>query len=268
MKNKEYIISPSALSYLCNHCQYLMQNHELVNKGISAGITQTLDGIEKEYFLGDCRKIDKNLPKGETIDPFNNYFFSKILTDKDGRIYRLKGKADAIIKFDDGEYGIIDYKTSKFKANPNKKDYFKEKNLQEKIDEYNPQLHAYYLLYSNLETNEDFLRKQYQKSYPTSKEPKITIGVNKVLDKIKRITISKPKIFGLVFIYPEDTDLKKSIKVNFSFKFCKVPIDLEGFKNKMTNYMKMLHNKTPPLPPKKCGCFMHKYFYDPKKLKY
>ena len=178
MKNKEYIISPSALSYLCNHCQYLIQNYELYNKSISAGITTTLDGIEKEYFLGDCKKIDKNLPKGEVIDPYNNSFFSKILTDKDGRTYRFKGKADAIIKFDDGEYGIIDYKTSKFKANPNKKDYFKEKNLQEKIDEYNPQLHAYYLLYSNLETNEDFLRKQYQKSYPTSKEPKITIGVN------------------------------------------------------------------------------------------
>ena len=266
--NKEYIISPSALSYLCNHCQYLIQNHELYNKNISAGITQTLDGIEKEYFLGDCRKIDKNLPKGETIDPFNNYFFSKILTDKDGRTYRFKGKGDAIIKFDDGECGIIDYKTSKYKANPNKKDYFKEKDLQKKIDEYANQLHAYYLLYSNLETDKDFLREQYQKSYPKSKEPKITEGVNKVLDKIKRITVSKPKIFGLVFIYPEDTDLKKGIKVNFSFKFCEVPIDLEGFENKMTNYMKMLHDKTPPLPPKECGCFMHKYFYDPRKLKY
>ena len=76
MKNKEYIISPSALSYLCNHCQYLIQNYELYNKSISAGITTTLDGIEKEYFLGDCKKIDKNLPKGETIDPYNNSFFS------------------------------------------------------------------------------------------------------------------------------------------------------------------------------------------------
>ena len=69
MKNKEYVISPSALSYLCNHCQYLIQNYELYNKSISAGITTTLDGIEKEYFLGDCKKIDKNLPKGEVIIP-------------------------------------------------------------------------------------------------------------------------------------------------------------------------------------------------------
>ena len=60
-KNKEYIISPSALSYLCNHCQYLLQNYELYNRSISAGITTTLDGIEKEYFLGDCKKINKDL---------------------------------------------------------------------------------------------------------------------------------------------------------------------------------------------------------------
>ena len=65
-------------------------------------------------------QIDKNQPKGETIDPYNTSFHSKILTDNDGRTFRLKGKGDAIIKFDDGECGIVDYKTSKFKANLNK----------------------------------------------------------------------------------------------------------------------------------------------------
>ena len=45
MKNKEYIINPSALSYFCSHCEYLKQNYNLVNKSISAGITGELDGM-------------------------------------------------------------------------------------------------------------------------------------------------------------------------------------------------------------------------------
>ena len=60
---KEYIINPSALSYLCNHCAYLKQNFELSNDSISAGITSTLDGIEKDYFLGDSKKIDESFEK-------------------------------------------------------------------------------------------------------------------------------------------------------------------------------------------------------------
>ena len=64
---REYIINPSALSYLCYHCAYMKQNHGLYNSSISAGITQTLDGIEKNYFLGDSSKIDKKLKNGERL---------------------------------------------------------------------------------------------------------------------------------------------------------------------------------------------------------
>jgi len=170
MKNKEYIINPSALSYFCPHCEYLKQNYSLVNKSISAGITGELDGIEKNFFLGDCRKIDKNLPKGETIDPFNIYFYTKILYDGKKRPFRIMGKGDAIIKFEDETCGIIDYKTSKFEKNENnKKDYFTNEKLQVKIDMYNPQLHAYFMLYSNLETDKSFLKQMHIKRYPREK---------------------------------------------------------------------------------------------------
>ena len=61
IKHKEYIINPSALSYLCNHCAYMRQNFNLYNDTISAGITQTLDGIEKDYFLVIVQKLVKVL---------------------------------------------------------------------------------------------------------------------------------------------------------------------------------------------------------------
>ena len=44
------------------------------------GVTQTLDSMEKEFFLGDDLKkrfFHKNIKEGETIDPFNISFFLK-----------------------------------------------------------------------------------------------------------------------------------------------------------------------------------------------
>ena len=134
--SKIYIISPSALSYKCDHCAYLKHHFDLENRGVPVGVTQTLDGMEKDFFLGDAKKIDKSLNHGEVIDPFNISFFSKVLEDNKKRPFRLKGKGDAIIKFKDGSCGIIDYKTSKFKEK-NGKDYKKE--LGKKVLEYTPQ---------------------------------------------------------------------------------------------------------------------------------
>ena len=77
---------------------------------------------------------------------------------------------------------------------------------------------------------------------------------------------SVDKIFGLVFVYPEETNFKNGINVKFSHKFTEVKIDLETFKKKITNYLDMLYKNKPPPPPIDCGCHMHKFFYDPKKL--
>ena len=73
---KIYTISPSELASVGDHCAYIGKNFNLYPKMISAGVTQTLDSMEKEYFLGDVKKIDKNIKDGETIDPFNISFFS------------------------------------------------------------------------------------------------------------------------------------------------------------------------------------------------
>ena len=265
---REYIINPSALSYLCNHCAYLKQNFDLSNDTISAGITSTLDGIEKDYFLGDSKKIDENLDKGQTIDPYNVTFYSKILFDNKKRPFRIKGKGDAIVKFEDGSCGIIDYKTSKFKKNSSKKsDSFKNSDLEKKINEYDPQLHAYYLLYSNLETDFEFLKSIYISKYPKSKEPKITEGVNRTLNRIKEISVIQAKIFGLVFVYPEESVFENGINVRFSHQFKKVKIDMENVYKKITDYLDMLYKDNPPKPPNECGCRMHKFFYNEEKLK-
>lgn len=275
MNNKEIVLTPSSLSYLCSHCLYMKQNYNLQNSSISAGITGTLDGIEKNFFLGDSNKIDESLKPGQVIDPLNEYFYSKVLCDNKERPFRLMGKGDAIIKFDDGSCGIIDYKTSKFKKK-NSKDYtFNDLKLKHKVDEYDPQLHSYFLLYSNLETDIEFLKERYKKRYPRTIDPaKINAGAEKNLEKIKQISISdKPSLFGLVFVYPEEElpvgkiNLEKGFSVPFSYKFEKVKIDIDNYLKKITNLIDMLSLKEPPNPPENCGCNLYKYFYDKKRLR-
>ena len=259
--NKILNISPSALSYFCPRCAYDAQIKDLKYSGISAGITQTLDGIEKEHFLGDSKKIDASIEGGEVIDPYNITFFSKILFDGRGRGFRIKGKGDAIIKFKDGTCGIIDYKTSKFKKN-SKKDYqFKDENLEKKIREYGPQLHAYYKLYSNLEDDINFLKSISRAKSPTT----IELGVEKLLEKINKISVGEPKIFGLVFVYPDSKKKLQTndnlINVNFSHKYCPVKIDLDSFDRTITNYLDIMFNNNPPNRNKSCEMciFLEKY---------
>ncbi len=265
-KTKEYTLNPSALSYLCYHCEYMKQNYDLYNSSISAGITQTLDGIQKKYFLGDSTKIDKKLKDGETIDPYNVTFFSKLLFDDKKRPFRILGKGDAIIKFKDGTCGIVDYKTSKFKKKDNK-DQFKEKDLLKKIKEYDPQLHAYYLLYSNLENDPIVLEKKYKLKYPNSKKENVSRYIERTLNRIEDIKVSKPKIFGLVFIYPENSNFDKGKYVEFSHAFKEVKIDIKNFKKKVTDYLDVMHKPEPPEPNMDCCGIMHNFFYDKKKLK-
>ena len=78
------------------------------SKGMALNLESENVGV---VIFGD----DRNIKEGETIDPFNISFFSKVLIDNKNRPFRIKGKGDAIIKFEDGTSGIIDYKTSKFK---------------------------------------------------------------------------------------------------------------------------------------------------------
>ena len=272
-KKKVYIISPSDLSYICYHCAYLKKNYSIYNSGVSAGITSTLDGIEKKHFLGDCKKISQDLPNGEVIDPYNIIFFSKEILDNKKRPFRLKGKGDAIIKFLDGSAGIIDFKTSKFKKEQNKKvDNFSDKDLQNKVKEYSAQLHAYSLLYSNLEIDKDFLaEKSTAKTIESKKE-----SVKKKLEKINNVSIEEAKILGIVFIYPDGVIENNRLGVYFSHQYEPLKVNMKNFKDLITNYLDVLYQKEPPPIPESCGtkegrgmkkCLSHSFFYDVKKLK-
>jgi len=269
---KTYIFSPSELSYICYHCAYMKHNHNLEDRGISAGITGELDSIQKKYFLGDAKKIDNSIPEGEVIDPDfkNESFISKELLDNKKRRFRIRGKGDALIKFKDKTSGIIDYKTSKFK-NKDGSDY--SLDLMLKVKEYDPQLHAYSLMYSNLEKDEATLREHDKGTKMGWKTSTIDTRIKERLEKIKEIEVNKTSLMGLVFVYPEEMVEGNRLNVAFSYLFQQVDYKPEKFMDLITKYIDNLEQKAVPAVPEKCKdttkqqhCYMHSFFFDEKKL--
>ena len=273
MEKEKYIINPSELTYICHHCAHLKHNFKLEDRGISAGITGELDSLEKDFFLGDVKRLNNNISEGKIIDAGhkNESFVSKVLHDNKKRPFRIKGKGDALIEFKDKTHGIIDYKTSKFK-DKNGRNYTKE--LLKKIKEYDRQLHCYDLLYSNLETDTEYLEKTDKGV--AMKWPKKTIKkrVTEKVEHIKKISINKTTLLGLVFVYPEKINKDKSLNINFSFAYQNVEYIPVNFMKFLTDYIDKLEQKKPPPIPAECKnpkasqhCVMHSYFYDEKKLK-
>ena len=269
---KIYVISPSELSYICYHCAYLKHNYALEDRGISAGITGELDSIQKKYFLGDVKKVDNSIPDGEVIDPDfkNESFISKVLKDNKQRSFRIKGKGDALVKFKDNTFGVIDYKTSKFKEK-NGSDY--SLDLKIKTNEYEPQLHAYSLMYSNLEKDETLLRENDKGTKMGWKNETIEKRVKERIEKIKEIEISSTSLLGLVFVYPEEIVDGNRLNIHFSHTFQQVTYNPEKFMKLITNYIDNLEQEKVPAVPEKCKdttkqqhCYMHSFFFDEEKL--
>ena len=122
------------------------------------------------------------------------------------------------------------------------------KELEKKINEYEPQLHGYSLLYSNLEIDEKFLAKHSRAKKPDT----IIKSVEETLKKIKKITINKTSLLGLVFIYPEKLKNTDNISIDFSFKFTEVKYNHKNFMKILTKYLDILHDKKPPEANETC----------------
>ena len=84
---------------------------------------------------------------------------------------------------------------------------------------------------------------------------------------MKKLKFQNQKFFGLVFVYPENSNFDKGKYVEFSHTFKEVKIDIKNFKKKVTNYLDVMHKLEPPEPNKDCCGLMHNFFFDKKKLK-
>ena len=127
-------LSPSDLTFLwdeCPRCYYLKYLHGILRPAAPfPSIFGEIDRLMKAQFAGrPATDLDPSLPPG-TVSVSERWIESVPITIPGHTLSCfLRGKLDAMIGFDDGSYGVVDFKTSVPKM--------------EHIPFYSRQLHAY-----------------------------------------------------------------------------------------------------------------------------
>jgi hypothetical protein len=111
-----YKLSPSDLTFAWNECKccfYLKVKHNIVLRTAFPGIFGKMANLTSGYYHGKpAREIHKDLPPG--ILKYREQFVRSTTISISGALSQcyIYGRFDAVIEFEDGSYGIIDYKTS------------------------------------------------------------------------------------------------------------------------------------------------------------
>jgi hypothetical protein len=111
-----YNLSPSDLTFLwdgCKRCFYLKVKHNLVYRGPFPGMFGKMGDLTSNYYLDKpSSELSPTLPAG--VVKYREKWVKSVpisFADTSGKCI-IKGRFDAIMEFEDGSYGIIDYKTS------------------------------------------------------------------------------------------------------------------------------------------------------------
>lgn len=128
-----YKLSPSDLTFTwdeCKYCFYMKVKHGVVLRTAFPGIFGKMANLTSEFYLGKpASEISPDLPSG--VVKFKEKFVKSAPISPPGAASQcyIYGRFDAVIEFDDGTYGLIDYKTSEAR--------------EEHVAFYNRQLTAY-----------------------------------------------------------------------------------------------------------------------------
>ncbi len=129
-----YRLSPSDFAFLyegCRRCYYLKVVHGISQPSIPLpSIFSKIAGLLKNHYNGkDTKELHPDLPPGVVKYGEQNVRSTTIKRPARNATCFISGRFDIAIEFEDGTYGVIDFKT----GNP-KEEYF---------DLYGRQLHAY-----------------------------------------------------------------------------------------------------------------------------
>jgi hypothetical protein len=127
-------LSPSDLTFLwdeCPRCFYLKHIHKIMRPAAPfPSVFGAIDRLMKAHFAGrPASEIDPSLPAG--IISVSEKWVESIPIELAGHRLSvfIRGKTDAMLSFDDGSFGVVDFKTSEPKPS--------------QIPFYSRQLHAY-----------------------------------------------------------------------------------------------------------------------------
>ena len=111
-----YTLSPSDLTFSwdgCKRCFYLKVKHNIVYRGPFPGMFGKMGDLTSNYYLDKpSSEISPGLPAGKVTLREKWVKSAPISFPDTPSQCMIKGRFDAIMAFEDGSYGIIDYKTS------------------------------------------------------------------------------------------------------------------------------------------------------------
>ncbi len=111
-----YKLSPSDLTFLwsgCKYCFYLKVKHKIAYRGAFPSIFGKMSNLTSNFYHEQPSEIiSPDLPPGRLI--LKEKFVRSVpisFPGLDTQAY-ISGRFDAVIEFNDGSYGVVDYKTS------------------------------------------------------------------------------------------------------------------------------------------------------------
>ena len=212
MTNNILTLAPSELDYLpdkCPRCFYLAKVKKIAVKSFPPPVFSNFDVVQQGYFKNQNTSVlTSSLPSGKIMkkDELPGRVVSKTLEDNKGREFILGGRPDVVAHFEDGSYGIIDFKTTNIKEN--------------KAENYRYQLEAY---------GQIFTHPGSIKKGPTPKlEPITHMGV---------LQFFPNEIFD---------HKKNSCQLNLEMSYSKLERNEDGFYDRITKIIDILNsNETP-----------------------
>ena len=111
-----YKLSPSDMTFSwdeCKYCFYLKVKQNIVLRSPFPGIFGKMANLTSEFYQGrPSREISTSLPAG--VVKYREKIVKSAPITIPGAVSQcyINGRFDAVIEFEDGTYGIVDYKTS------------------------------------------------------------------------------------------------------------------------------------------------------------
>ena len=126
-------LSPSDFAFLwqeCQRCFYLKVVHRVNRPMTMPGIFNKIDSMMKQYFANKTTtEISSALPPGNVA--YGEKWVESLPIALPGHMSTcfIRGKFDTVVKFEDGSFGVIDFKTSEIRSSS--------------VSRYTRQLHSY-----------------------------------------------------------------------------------------------------------------------------
>lgn len=112
-----YRLSPSDLTFLwdeCRRCFYLKVKHNFRRPALPfPSIFTTIDGLMKGFFQDlPTQALEASLPPGRVLLASKKVQSAPIAFAGHSETCVLAGSFDSLLAFDDGSYGLVDFKTA------------------------------------------------------------------------------------------------------------------------------------------------------------